>query len=114
LKPGLLGRYPNLKLVCATAAGVEKIIEVPDLDASVSVMRIVDPLLNTGLAQYVLLMALPCRPRVRCGLTRRSRSGPTSRRERASKQSRSNSPRIGADCKSGQPLVNLIDRTRGY
>jgi D-3-phosphoglycerate dehydrogenase/glyoxylate/hydroxypyruvate reductase A len=58
LKTGLMGRYPNLRLVCATAAGVEKIIEVPDLGASVLVMRIVDPLVNTGLAQYVLLMAL--------------------------------------------------------
>jgi glyoxylate/hydroxypyruvate reductase A len=58
LKPGIAGRYPNLRLVCATAAGVEKITDVPDLDPSVQVMRTVDPLVNTGLAQYVLLMAL--------------------------------------------------------
>jgi glyoxylate/hydroxypyruvate reductase A len=58
LKPGTLARYPNLRLVCATAAGVEKITAMPDLRAGVRVMRIVDPLVNTGMAQYVLLMAL--------------------------------------------------------
>lgn len=58
LKPGTAGRYPNLRLVCATAAGVEKITDMPDLHPGVHVMRVVDPLVNTGLAQYVLLMAL--------------------------------------------------------
>ena len=58
LKPGMLERYPNLRLICATAAGVEKITDVPDLRDDVMVMRVVDPLVNTGIAQYVLLMAL--------------------------------------------------------
>jgi glyoxylate/hydroxypyruvate reductase A len=58
LKPGVLSRYANLRLVCATAAGVEKITAMPDLRDDVSVMRVVDPLVNTGLAQYVLLMVL--------------------------------------------------------
>jgi len=58
LKPGVLLRYPNLRLICATAAGVEKITAMPDLRDNVMVMRVVDPLVNTGLAQYVLLMAL--------------------------------------------------------
>ena len=58
LKPGVLSRYPNLRLICATAAGVEKITAMPDLRDNVMVMRVVDPLVNTGLAQYVLLMAL--------------------------------------------------------
>ncbi|MEO7760508.1 MAG: glyoxylate/hydroxypyruvate reductase A [Casimicrobiaceae bacterium] len=58
LKGGILDRYPNLRLLCATAAGVEKITGVPDLRADVQVMRTVDPSVNTGLAQYVLLMAL--------------------------------------------------------
>lgn len=58
LKPGTAARYPNLRLVCATAAGVEKLTDDPGLDANVQVMRIVDPLVNVGIAQYVLLMAL--------------------------------------------------------
>jgi glyoxylate/hydroxypyruvate reductase A len=58
LKPGLVAPYSNLRLVCATAAGVEKITDAPDLAPHVQVMRVVDPLVNTGLAQYVLLMAL--------------------------------------------------------
>ena len=58
LKAGMVAPYPNLRLVCATAAGVEKITDAPDLAPHVHVMRVVDPLVNTGLAQYVLLMAL--------------------------------------------------------
>ena len=58
LKDGMAGRYPNLRLACATAAGVEKIIDAPDLPPGAQVMRIVDPLVNTGLAQYVLAVAL--------------------------------------------------------
>ncbi len=58
LKPGTAGRYPNLRLICATAAGVEKIIDDPGLGKDVAVMRTVDPLVNIGVAQYVLLMAL--------------------------------------------------------
>jgi glyoxylate/hydroxypyruvate reductase A len=58
LEPGMVAPYRNLRLVCATAAGVEKITDAPDLRADVQVMRVVDPLVNVGLAQYVLLMAL--------------------------------------------------------
>jgi glyoxylate/hydroxypyruvate reductase A len=58
LRPGALAPYRNLRLVCATAAGVEKLTHVPDLRADVQVMRIVDPLVNVGMAQYVVLMAL--------------------------------------------------------
>jgi len=58
LKPGTAGRFPNLRLICATAAGVEKIIDDPALPPAVAVMRTVDPLVNLGMAQYVLLMAL--------------------------------------------------------
>ena len=57
LKAGMVAPYANLRLVCATAAGVEKITDAPDLAPHVAVMRVVDPLVNTGLGQYVLLMA---------------------------------------------------------
>ena len=58
LKPGTAARYPNLRLICATAAGVEKIVDDPDIGEGVAVMRTVDPLVNIGIAQYVLMMAL--------------------------------------------------------
>ena len=58
LKAGTCARYPNLKLLCATAAGVEKLIDDPSLHDEVAVMRIVDPMVNLGIAQYVVLMAL--------------------------------------------------------
>ena len=58
LKTDTIARYPNLKLLCATAAGVEKVIPAPSVSDHVMVMRTVDPLVNIGVAQYVLLMAL--------------------------------------------------------
>ncbi len=58
LKSGTCARYPNLKLLCATAAGVEKLTCDPTLRDDVAVMRIVDPMVNLGIAQYAVLMAL--------------------------------------------------------
>ena len=58
LKPGMCARYPSLGLICATAAGVEKLIDDHSLRDEVAVMRIVDPMVNLGIAQYVVLMAL--------------------------------------------------------
>ncbi len=54
---GVAGRLPNLKWVCAVAAGVEKLL-VPDLAAGVPVSRIVDTEQAEGIAQFVVLMAL--------------------------------------------------------
>jgi phosphoglycerate dehydrogenase-like enzyme len=54
---GVAGRMPNLKWVCAVAAGVEKLL-VPDLPLSVPVSRIVDTEQAEGIAQFVVLMAL--------------------------------------------------------
>jgi phosphoglycerate dehydrogenase-like enzyme len=55
--PGVAGRLPRLKWVCAVAAGVEKLL-VPDLAAHVPVSRIVDTEQAEGIAQFVALMAL--------------------------------------------------------
>lgn len=55
--PGLAGRLPNLKWVCAVSAGVEKLL-VPDLAPGVVVSRIVDAEQAEGIAQFVVLMAL--------------------------------------------------------
>ena len=57
IRPGYAASLPNLKLVCANAAGVEKLM-TPDLPAQVPVTRIVDPLVNLGIAQHVATMAL--------------------------------------------------------
>jgi phosphoglycerate dehydrogenase-like enzyme len=54
---GVAGRLPNLKWVCAVAAGVEKLL-VPDLAAGVPVSRIVDTEQAEGIAQFVVMMAL--------------------------------------------------------
>lgn len=55
--PGLAGRLPNLKWVCAVSAGVDKLL-VPDLAPGVLVSRIVDAEQAEGIAQFVALMAL--------------------------------------------------------
>jgi phosphoglycerate dehydrogenase-like enzyme len=54
---GVAGRMPNLKWVCAVAAGVEKLL-VADLAADVQVSRIVDTEQAEGIAQFVVMMAL--------------------------------------------------------
>lgn len=57
LRDGLAASLPNLKLVCANAAGVEKLLQ-PDLPAHIAISRIVDPQVNVGIAQHVATMAL--------------------------------------------------------
>ncbi|UZD55350.1 2-hydroxyacid dehydrogenase [Caldimonas aquatica] len=53
LKPGIVGRYPRLRLVCSTGAGVDKLL-VPDLPAGLPLTRVVDPDQAVQIAQYVL------------------------------------------------------------
>lgn len=55
--PGLAGRLPALRWVCAMAAGVEKLL-VPDLAPQVPLSRIVDPDQALGIAQYVAAVVL--------------------------------------------------------
>ncbi|QRQ83916.1 2-hydroxyacid dehydrogenase [Cupriavidus oxalaticus] len=58
LKPGVLPAYPKLRLVCAATAGVDKLLAAPDLPQDMPVTRIVDPGQQTGIAHFVLAMAL--------------------------------------------------------
>ena len=58
MKPGVLPRYPNLRLLCSVAAGVDKLLAVPDLPPQVVVTRAVDPGQQHQLAQYVVACAL--------------------------------------------------------
>ena len=42
LKPGVLAAYPNLRVVCAVAAGVDKLLRAGDIAPHVPVTRVVD------------------------------------------------------------------------
>lgn len=56
---GDLKRYPNLKLIYSLGAGVDHILDDPDLPAGVPLARIVDPAgLTAGMTEYVLLSVL--------------------------------------------------------
>lgn len=55
--PTLAGKLPALRWVCASAAGVDKLM-VPELPAGVPVSRIVDPDQALGIAQYVASVVL--------------------------------------------------------
>jgi D-3-phosphoglycerate dehydrogenase/glyoxylate/hydroxypyruvate reductase A len=57
LKPGILPRYPGLRVLCSTGAGVDKLM-VDDLPAALPVTRVVDPLQAVQIAQYVVGCAL--------------------------------------------------------
>ena len=53
---GILPRYPNLRVLCSTGAGVDKLL-VDDLPG-VPVTRVVDPMQGMEIAQYVVASAL--------------------------------------------------------
>jgi D-3-phosphoglycerate dehydrogenase/glyoxylate/hydroxypyruvate reductase A len=57
LKPGMLPRYPGLRVLCSTGAGVDKLM-VADLPPALPVTRVVDPLQAVQIAQYVVACAL--------------------------------------------------------
>lgn len=57
LPGGLAQRLPALRWICATGAGVDKVL-VPELSPEVLVSRVVDPEQAVGMAQFVVLMAL--------------------------------------------------------
>jgi phosphoglycerate dehydrogenase-like enzyme len=57
MKPGILPLYPNLRVLCSTSAGVDKLL-VADLPAQVPVTRVVDPMQGMEMAQYVLAFTL--------------------------------------------------------
>jgi phosphoglycerate dehydrogenase-like enzyme len=57
LKPGQLARYPKLRLLCSTGAGVEKLL-LPDLPPGLPLTRVVDPQQAQTMAQYVVACIL--------------------------------------------------------
>jgi glyoxylate/hydroxypyruvate reductase len=56
--PGVLRRFPNLKLIVNIGAGVDYVLADPDLPPGVPVARIVDDMLTQAMTQYVVLHVL--------------------------------------------------------
>jgi glyoxylate/hydroxypyruvate reductase A len=56
--PGVLRRFPNLKLIVNIGAGVDHVLADPDLPPGVPVARIVDDMLTQAMTQYVVLHVL--------------------------------------------------------
>lgn len=58
LAPGIAPRFPALRFVASAGAGVDLILACPDLPSHLPVVRPVDPMQATRLAQYVALAVL--------------------------------------------------------
>ena len=58
LTPGVLAPFRRLRMLCASAAGVDKILACADLPPGLPVTRTVDAQQNLQIAQYVTLMVL--------------------------------------------------------
>jgi D-3-phosphoglycerate dehydrogenase/glyoxylate/hydroxypyruvate reductase A len=58
LSPGVLGPFRSLRMLCASAAGVDKILACPDRAPDLPVTRTVDDAQNQQIAQYVVMMVL--------------------------------------------------------
>lgn len=56
--PGLIGAMPNLAAIFSFGAGVERHLANPDIPAHIPVVRMVEPGLTDGMAQYVLWQTL--------------------------------------------------------
>lgn len=57
-KPGLLRRFPNLRLISSFGAGVDHILADPKLPKQVPIVRVVDPDLTRQMSEYVVLHVL--------------------------------------------------------
>ncbi len=57
MKPGVLPLYPNLRVLCSTGAGADKLL-VSDLPEHVPLTRVVDPMQGMEIAQYVVAATL--------------------------------------------------------
>ncbi len=56
--PGELGRYPNLRLILSLGAGVNHVLDDPDLPPDIPIARIVDPGLTAGMVEYAVAAVL--------------------------------------------------------
>jgi glyoxylate/hydroxypyruvate reductase len=56
--PGALRQFPNLRAILSLGAGVNHILDDPDLPQGVPIARIVDPALTVGMVEYATLAVL--------------------------------------------------------
>ncbi len=52
-EPGLLARFPNVKAIFNMGAGVDALLEDKALPTNIPIVRLVDPLLTSGMVEYV-------------------------------------------------------------
>ena len=57
---GLLASLPNLKLIHAIGAGIDYLLEAPDLPPAVPLVRMVDPCLQNMMSEYAVYAVLDC------------------------------------------------------
>ncbi|MEO8153521.1 MAG: glyoxylate/hydroxypyruvate reductase A [Rhizobacter sp.] len=57
MRPGVLPAYPNLRVLCSTGAGADKLL-VEDLPEHLPVTRVIDPMQSIEIAQYVVANTL--------------------------------------------------------
>ncbi len=55
---GMLRRFPNLKAIFSLGAGVDHLMDDPDLPAGVPVVRLVDGMLTRGMTEYIVARVL--------------------------------------------------------
>ena len=56
--PGVLKAFPKLRAILSLGAGVNHILDDPEIPADIPIARIVDPGLATGMAEYAALAVL--------------------------------------------------------
>ena len=52
-EPGLLAKFPNVKAIFNMGAGVDALLQDKSLPTNVPIVRLVDPLLTSGMVEYV-------------------------------------------------------------
>src|SRR5207302_2252325 len=57
-EPGLLASLPNLKLVLSLGAGVDHLLDDPQLPRHLPIVRLVDPHMTDAMSEYVVLPVL--------------------------------------------------------
>jgi len=57
-EPGLLARFPKLRLICSLGAGVDHLLRDPELPRQVPIVRLVDPFMTEAMSEYVLAQVL--------------------------------------------------------
>ncbi|MDP6691913.1 MAG: glyoxylate/hydroxypyruvate reductase A [Alphaproteobacteria bacterium] len=58
IPPGVLAGFPNLLAIASLGAGVDALVDDPDLPRNVPVTRLVDPLMADRMAEYVCATVL--------------------------------------------------------